>query len=1311
MAHPRGTEEPGKPAGIERGRRAGLLFGLAFAWLAAALYVRSAVALISFLANRWGTLTIDGDPSLLPWPAAGWNLALLLAFAVSHSLLVRPAGQALLQRLVPAPWVRSLYVALAALSLAVVLKLWQPIPLEVWSVRADGFRQALWVLFAAGWGLAFVATRFVGHFGLFGLAQAWAAFRGREMPEPRLQVSGLYRRLRHPMYLGFLIGSWATPTMTAGHLLFAVTMTLYVLVGARLEERDLIARFGGAYLDYRARTPAWGPRGVGWVVGLLVLALVHAAVVGWRSTQELEDAWRAVRRQSGDRPFEGRLVPFDSHAPWQQAPPRAQGSDRSAGAAERGDDASEELTWDAFEGSSAGERRTDTEELFFRGTARVATARSVRDLDDGIAMLERARELAPRDANTLNNLAAAYAERDRGADRFLALEALCEAIELAPRRRDVRFNLAVTLSRFGIVPVAERAWDAYLALESDPSWRHEAIERRAALEDHWDLDRLLAVRPLELRAEAALAKLVRDHPQAATEWAETVLPETWAEAKIDGDEPLAAAALRALRITCGELNGNELPGAIWRALERLDRSRWLPVASAVLALRDGRAAYLARDYAAAETPLNMAETGLAKELQGLALWARFFRLAAQFTLDNETIVQPFEDLVQVAERLGYARLVGYSDLMLGLAHAERMEHAAAFEAYHGGRAALASAELSGEVAYLDSTLSDAYRRLAQGHRQWEPLLRAAAGAPEISNPRWRVSIWTGVAKTLAEQGMPRAAVLFADEAVREAENSPWPSARSMALTDRADLLAASEARDKAQADVRAAWDAIRTFAGNRGAYARQLAALLGVVGRHGLEISDLDSIDALSQAIEYQASSGGEIALPGLYVERARRLSRAGTVNGALADLHAAAALLDERPLQSTDPRDRAGFLDIALHVFDPWVEMSFDGDPTGRAGLEVVQSFLSLRGDRLCVRCESDETIPLEKVPQNIGQRAALLVLWSTAERTLAWWIDEAGPHQQALPVSSARVRDLGLEVERALRGRRGDAPARANLAALYSELLAPFADRLRRAESLYVLADSRFGSLPWDALLDEQSGRFLVETHSVQAIPDAASLRVGARAEPVVERRALLVGNPKLDAALYPNLKALPSSRREISDISAHYPGATVLLEEGATKASVLRRLPAANVFVFAGHATSSQGGERLAALLLASGSTAEGGADLAALGSLDVAPLDLSGMELAVLSACSSGSTPGRSGGSLFQLSTPFLLAGAHQVVTTLWPVRDEETRRFMVRFHDLYAQQSLSPTTALRRAKLEALEQGYPLDEWAVYQIVTRELGLR
>jgi protein-S-isoprenylcysteine O-methyltransferase Ste14 len=186
--------------------------------------------------------------------------ALLLAvFALQHSVMARPAFKRWWTRIIPHESERSTYVLASSLALLLMYWQWVPIATPVWHVENDAGRIVLTGVFWLGWAIVLFSTFLINHFNLFGLQQVFAQLRQRDLPEAEFKTPVLYKLVRHPIMLGFLLAFWGTPDMTAGHLLFAAMTTGYILVALQLEERDLIKLFGMAYQEYRRRVPMLVP--------------------------------------------------------------------------------------------------------------------------------------------------------------------------------------------------------------------------------------------------------------------------------------------------------------------------------------------------------------------------------------------------------------------------------------------------------------------------------------------------------------------------------------------------------------------------------------------------------------------------------------------------------------------------------------------------------------------------------------------------------------------------------------------------------------------------------------------------------------------------------------------------------------------------------------------------------------------------------------------------------------------------------------------------------------------------------------------
>jgi protein-S-isoprenylcysteine O-methyltransferase Ste14 len=214
-----------------------------------------AIFLVTFLYAIWFVFRMDTTPGRVAPRLAITRVlvdaGLLLLFALQHSIMARQSFKRAWTRIIPAPAERSTYVLFASLALLFLIRFWQPLLGPIWKVENRLGIIVLQTLFVIGWLIVLASTFLIDHFELFGLKQVWCFFTGKEFTSRGFVTPGPYRFVRHPLYVGFIIAFWSSPTMTVGHLFFAIMTTAYILVAVRLEERDLTTMLGDQYRGYQ----------------------------------------------------------------------------------------------------------------------------------------------------------------------------------------------------------------------------------------------------------------------------------------------------------------------------------------------------------------------------------------------------------------------------------------------------------------------------------------------------------------------------------------------------------------------------------------------------------------------------------------------------------------------------------------------------------------------------------------------------------------------------------------------------------------------------------------------------------------------------------------------------------------------------------------------------------------------------------------------------------------------------------------------------------------------------------------------------
>lgn len=211
---------------------------------------------IASVSHLFPEISIDQSPELPFWMALSINIGWVFLFGLQHSIMARKPVKTVLIKYLPKPIERSTFVLISGVLLTLLVANWQPMGGLIWEVQSGTpLYYGIYILFFTGWAILFVSTFLINHFDLFGLRQTYLELVNKPYTEINFKVISLYKYVRHPLYFGGILGLWATPRMTVTHLVFAIGLTAYFVVGTLFEEQDLKRQFGDLYKDYKARTP------------------------------------------------------------------------------------------------------------------------------------------------------------------------------------------------------------------------------------------------------------------------------------------------------------------------------------------------------------------------------------------------------------------------------------------------------------------------------------------------------------------------------------------------------------------------------------------------------------------------------------------------------------------------------------------------------------------------------------------------------------------------------------------------------------------------------------------------------------------------------------------------------------------------------------------------------------------------------------------------------------------------------------------------------------------------------------------------
>jgi CHAT domain-containing protein/tetratricopeptide (TPR) repeat protein len=904
-------------------------------------------------------------------------------------------------------------------------------------------------------------------------------------------------------------------------------------------------------------------------------------------------------------------------------------------------------------------------------------------LDQSISSLQTAARLSEQPAPVLADLAGALLVRAEHAgtprDLLAALEAAEQAREREPHNRAALFNRALALQRFGLAEVAADAWRGYLATDSTSGWADEA---------RWKLRGALAgfepAAPEPAAPESAYVAYAAVHPAGGRllgwcrvlgAWGERVLARdrAGAEAQLVRAEALAQALerrpggdatlgdqVRLLRSPAGRRREPELARAhhaFAAGCELEDQGNFRGAAARFAATRNGATGAPVLDAWARLMYGSMVfQNG--DTARGLAI---FRRAAAE------------ADTVRHAALAARARLLHAAVLLRGdryVAGLAQAELAVPLFTRAGERENEGTALDAVAIAHFG--LRDMDQGYSSVHRALE-LLRPYRRSYRLHN------LLSYTSRQVAADGFPHAALRMQDEGVGVADRIGKPLYVAEIRLDRARLLASSGAFSRAAADVEAAQRVIGRIPPGRArewAHAQRQTVEAAVLARTdpGRAAAKLDS------ATEFFLAIGAPLMALDPIVEGARARLAAGDVPRATGRLEAAIRLLENRRNSIRMEPRRAAVFAQAREVVERLAMLRLSaGDTAGAlAYLDRGRASLAPAGGM----AHAGQLLEPLRAPE--GPQVGVAVEYALVGDTLlAWVVEGRQVHLFRSLVDTVHLRRTLDHLLQRLEDLAPEDELRPYLVELHEWLLRPLARYLGPPETpLIIIADGMLGAVPFAALWDARTGRYLVESHPLRyavSLPEARRMRSPERRM----SRALFVSDPAFDWRLHPGVERLPAAAEEVREIAAGYPRPRLLSTAEATTDALRKALGESGLVHYAGHAMFDGERPERSHLLLAAVPGAAGRGELAA---GEIAGMDLRHLSLVVLSACQSVRTGPERAAGFSGLAGAFLAAGAGGAVGSLWDVDDRLTRPLMVAFHRAYRASGDAPG-ALRAAQLQ------------------------
>jgi CHAT domain-containing protein len=941
------------------------------------------------------------------------------------------------------------------------------------------------------------------------------------------------------------------------------------------------------------------------------------------------------------------------------------------------------------------------------------------DLLDGrfgkaITKLEEAHQRNPNSGTIINDLAAVYLARaehiDEPYDYILALSLLDQAVEAGSRLPEIWYNRALALERLSLLPQARDAWRRFLEIEPVGEWLEEGAGHLEAISQsqgnaNWNRIPESIETAVERKDLVRVQSIVRQFPQLARRLGEEQTLADWARAFLKGDESAAQSALQSARLVGGavvQFNGDRLLSDAVKTISSSSYSNALLLAKGHLQYAAGRLLYARSDFGGAAVQLSYAQRTLAQGGSPFELRADYALGSCQHYLSfRGRALRRLERIVEQAESNNYLSLLGEALWMQGLAHFASHNTDSARTAYLRALAVFGQTEEQENIAGANILLGELFDRQGDARRAWKFRIKGLQSVPFILDDKRIYQIYATSAIATAKMGELRIALYFQGQALSSARKLPSPLARAQAAFWKSKYqkdLGLNIAALEGLREAKLALSEIPDNATKR----RTEAEVLMMEAETMLVHRPSQAVHFLTKALNLYEEGRHQTHLVEMLTSRAKAFQVLGDTEKAEEDLESAIQLIENWRKRIASSDERVSFLSDARRLSEAMVMFQVERRHDHWKAFEYI---------------DKDRTKTLADV---LGRRGSIdwakdgipgstvFISYIVIESRLFVFIVKG----DGSCVGRLLARDW-VTVEREIvafrAGIEGHAPT-AELerlsSSLFTALVSPLGDVIKAEDHLVISGDGVICRLPFSALRDAKTHRYLIEDHAITLAPSMAiylkSLKQYRRLSKAWPVRILLVDNPLYAKGAYPALTEL-GSLGEASSVSSSYREMRLLDGRSATVKAFVHDFPEADVIHFRGHSIANWSDPADSVLLFAS----EGTGRAERLTAREIASLAVDRPRLVILASCSTADGRVMPGEGAESLARAFLAAGVPAVVGSAWDIEDSTSRNFMEIFHKLLSE-GINPAVALRWAKIDFSRDSRPVlngvRTWAAFEII-------